>query len=167
MEFFCPLLVLVVVGIRREMSSKRHLFKNPLFLYHPSKNLLYKGKSRYCIEETLVQTSPGGNGMLFLSVYYLLHNRWLAHRQTSPGFPMPAAQLYGKKIHQNYACPIPCCSQEPSAGKTPFSSVPFLCLTHTLPKKDHKDQFGCTLLAPFLCVSLYLFHAYKWGVDTG
>lgn len=78
---------LVVVGVRREMSSKRHLLKNPLFLYHPSKNLLYKGESRYCIEETLVQTSPGGNGMLFLSVYYLLHNRWLAHRQTSPGFP--------------------------------------------------------------------------------
>lgn len=86
-NLFCSPLVLVVVGVRREMSSKRRLLKNPLFLYHPSKNLLYKGESRYCIEETLVQTSPGGNGMLFLSVYYLLHNRWLAHRQTSPGFP--------------------------------------------------------------------------------
>lgn len=79
-------------GVRRQMSWKRHLLKNPLFLYHPSKNILYKGESRYCIEETLVQTSPGGNGMLFLSVYSLLHNRWLAQRQTSPGFPMPATR---------------------------------------------------------------------------
>lgn len=161
----------MVAGVRRKMSSRRHLLKNPLFLYHPSKNLLYKGESRYCIEETLVQTSPGGNGMLFLSVYCLLHNRRLAHRQTSPGSPCQlqdeAAQLYGKQLHQNYVCPIPCCSQEPSAEKTPLPSLSFLCLTDTLPKKDHEDQFCCPLLAPFLCVSLYFTHAYKWGVDTG
>lgn len=48
---------------------------------------------------------------------------------------------------------------------TPF--LLFLCLTNTLPKKDHEDQFCFPLLAPFLCVFVVHILMEVWGKDTG
>lgn len=151
------------------MSWQRHLLKNPLFLYHPSKNILYKGESRYCIEETLVQTSPGGNGMLFLSVYSLLHNTWLAQRQTSPGFPMPATgwscSTYGKKLHQNYVWPVPCCSPPKNhlLGKHPFPPCLFYVWPNVTQERPRGSVWLPSVLAPSLCVSLYFMHRNGMG----